>query len=125
MKRALLAALLAILVGTGTAFAACDSRTETCFRNISVSGTTELDGATTVGGTLAVTGASTLSGALTTTGVITTSASTPYAIAIDSVTAVVPTGTPTRAGLIAFSTTYVMYVSTGTGPGAWVKVGGQ
>lgn len=62
---------------------------------------------------------------LTTTGVYTTSASTPYAVAVASVTAAVPASAPTQAGLIAFSTSYVMYVSTGTGTGAWVKIGAQ
>jgi hypothetical protein len=74
---------------------------------------------------LTVTGNLVVTGTSTHTGVIATSASTPYAVSIASVTAAVPAGTPTAAGLIAFSTTYVMYVSTGTGPGAWVKIGGQ
>lgn len=102
-----LLALLAAFVLVGSAHAAA-----TKFTNVTVTGTL-------------TTATSAVTGNQTVTGVINTSASTPYAVAIGSVTAAVPAGTPSAAGLIAFSTTYVMYVSTGTGPGAWVKVGGQ
>ena len=35
------------------------------------------------------------------------------------------TSSPEEAGLIGLTSGFVMYVSTGTGPGAWVKIGGQ
>jgi len=40
-------------------------------------------------------------------------------------TITVGVSTPTASGLLGFDATYVMYVSTGTGRGAWVKIGGQ
>lgn len=131
MKTALKTALVVLAFASVAAAAATqDSRTKTSFTNIVVTGTAEVDGAMTVDGVLTVssqtiTGTQTVAGAQTVTGVITTSASTPYSIKISSKTAAVPGGTPTAAGLIAFDSTYVMYVSTGTGAGAWVKVGGQ
>jgi hypothetical protein len=112
LKSYLLAFLLLGLVSSAQAAA-------TKFKDLTVTGNL------TVTGTTTHTGAVTNTAGTTTSGVITTSASTPYAISIASVTAAVPAGTPTAAGLIAFSTTYVMYVSTGTGAGAWVKVGSQ
>jgi hypothetical protein len=119
--------LLAVAVTLGLAalaHATCDTRTQTCFTSIDVSGAASVgsmtnSGNSTVGGTLAVTGATTL------TAVLNTASSTAYSIKISSKTAAIPAGTPTAAGLIAFDSTYVMYVSTGTGPGAWVKIGGQ
>jgi hypothetical protein len=33
--------------------------------------------------------------------------------------------TPTAAGLLGIDATYVLHISTGTGRGAWVKIGGQ
>ena len=32
---------------------------------------------------------------------------------------------PAAAGILALDSAYVLYVSTGTGAGAWVKIGGQ
>jgi hypothetical protein len=61
----------------------------------------------------------------TATGLITLGNSTAYSLKVSSITAAIPAGTPSAAGLIAFDSSYVMYISTGTGAGAWVKVGGQ
>lgn len=33
--------------------------------------------------------------------------------------------TPTAAGYLGIDSSYVLYISTGTGRGAWVKIGGQ
>ncbi len=35
------------------------------------------------------------------------------------------TTVPIAAGILAFDSSYILYVSTGTGAGAWVKIGGQ
>jgi len=35
------------------------------------------------------------------------------------------TSSPEKAGLVGLTSSFIMYVSTGTGPGAWVKIGGQ
>lgn len=83
-----------------------------------------LNGAIAVGGTITETyGVS--AATITATGLTTLGNTTAYSLKISSITAEVPSGTPTAAGLIAFDTNYVMYVSTGTGAGAWVKIGGQ
>lgn len=78
-----------------------------------------------VTGTFGVTGATTHTGAVTNSSTVTMSASTPYSIIFSSKTAAIPTGTPSVAGILAFDSNWVEYISTGSTPGAWVKVGGQ
>lgn len=106
--------LLAVAVTLGVvrlAQATCDTTT-TCFTALDVSGNTAV-GSLTVSGTAAL------------TGVLNTATSTPYAIKFSSVTAAVPAGSPSAANILAVTTGSVLYISTGTGPGAWVKVGAQ
>ena len=40
-------------------------------------------------------------------------------------TITVGVSTPTAAGLLGIDSSYILYISTGTGRGAWEKVGGQ
>lgn len=131
MKRLLAALVVTLgLAGlAGVAHAVCDSRTTTCFTNVDVSGTLSTGSsnitttplvASDVNATYGVTAAT-----ITASGLLTLGSSTAYSIKISSKTAAIPSGTPSAAGLIAFDSTYVMYVSTGTGAGAWVKIGGQ
>ncbi len=53
-----------------------------------------------------------------------TATSTPYSLIISSA-GVDITSAPDEAGIIGITNAYVMYVSTGTGTAAWVKIGGQ
>lgn len=90
---------------------------------VHAAGTTKLTNVQ-VTGTLAVTGATSHTGNVTHTGTIYTSATTPYGIVISSKTAAIPAGVGVL-GALAVDSTYVLYIGTGTGVGAWVKVGGQ
>lgn len=146
MKMVLLAFLVTLASAT-LAQAAATKFTDVQCRNITVTGTLTSGGCTCtnistttlnaadVNATYGVTGAtatftSETLGSLDTntaslTGLLTLGSDTAYSVKVSSITAAIPTGTPTAAGLIAFDKSYVLYVSTGTGPGAWVKVGGQ
>lgn len=128
MKRLLVA--YAVILGLAvSAQAVCDHRTTTCFTNVDVSGTLSTNACTCTNQTLTPLDVNATYGVtaatITASGVLTLGSSTPYSIKFSSKTAAIPAGTPSTAGLIAFDSTYVMYVSTGTGAGAWVKIGGQ
>jgi hypothetical protein len=115
MTKATAALIAILLLGLGGSAQAAPTR----FTDLQATGDLTVGDDATITGDLAVTGNAAV------TGVLSTSAATPYAIQISSKTAVVPTGTPSAAGILAFDSSWVLYVSTGTGAGAWVKVGGQ
>lgn len=125
-KSNILAAGFAVAAFIGLAFAA------TTFTNLKSEGTLEVDGATQLDSTVAVAGAATLSstlavtGASTLTGAVTLSTVTVngtqglrFGISVDT------TSTPAAAGILAKNSSNELYISTGTGAAAWVKVGGQ
>ena len=110
MKK-ILAALVAVAAfGNAPLFAAAtqDSRTKTTFSNVVVTGTLEVDGTQNVDGSVSLS-----------TVTISGSNGLRFATVVSTSTA------PSAAGVLARNTANELYISTGTGAGAWVKVGGQ
>lgn len=56
---------------------------------------------------------------------IRTATASPYGLVLSSGSGLIPASTPTEARILAISEANVLYLSTGTGPGAWVKIGAQ
>jgi hypothetical protein len=130
MKR-LLAALVVTLGLVASAQAVCDHRTTTCFTNVDVSGalsvgssniTTSPLTASDVNATYGVTGATATFTTLTVS-TVTISGSQGLRLTAGSITAA--STVPAAANILAHDSSNVLYISTGTGAGAWVKVGGQ
>lgn len=130
MKKLLLAVLIATLGYVVTAHAVCDHRTTTCFTNVDVSGTlsTASSNITTspltasdVNATYGVTGTS---ATFTTAAISTMTLSGAQGLRM-SQSVIDITAAPAAANILAHSSTFVLYISTSTGAGAWVKVGGQ
>ncbi len=117
MKKLLLAAVLAVLA-LKIAHAVCDSRTTSCFTAVDVSGALTT-------GSLSNAGATTLTGTLTagTIAVSTITISGSQGLRLGTVAAT--TSTPAAAGILIRNSSNELYISTGTGAAAWVKVGGQ
>jgi hypothetical protein len=117
MRRLLLAAVAVTLGFVGSAQAVCDHRTTTCFTNVDVSGTLSA-GSVDCG----------------TTGTFTTATVTALTVSTTTVKGtqglrfqgyIAASGTPLAADIIGIDSSHILYISTGTGAGAWVKVGGQ
>jgi hypothetical protein len=103
-----------LLLGLGGVAQAASTK----FTDLRATGDLTVGDDATISGDLAVTGTASV------TGLLSTSASTPYSLRISSANVDI-TSTPSAAGIIGLTTAFVLYVSTGTGPAAWVKVGGQ
>jgi hypothetical protein len=117
-KYQVLAGMFGVMAFIGLAYAGV-----TTYTSLKITGTTALQGVTTISGATTHSAAVTVTGATT---LSTTTFSGAQSLAFPASFITLGTDVARSTGTVGFTSTWVMYVATGTGnANQWVKIGGQ